>query len=326
MTKARIPQPNPLAVVDDQAQHAAPFYEKHRAGFDDPVRIPTQAVASSLFDLGRSLVIPADMAYLLGIETQASDHDHSFEVPSAKDVPSGETTEINPLDVLRSNSSCARAGSRIIIAKAPPAEVRGDLQVMYDQDALLRSVDPAPFALVADGSNATTSPLPLHDARFDWAAVPNYAFRTTITRADRRAVGGDGLRAAAMIAILRGLGELADKLVLNTILAVTPATFTFGLAAARHAKFDELRALVGTAGAGAEIAGDGTFRAAGVFAELTAASDKTVVGLFNRSAIAFRPELAVHARRLNTNGDVELTVFANAQAVVSNPADFWMAA
>jgi hypothetical protein len=85
----------------------------------------------------------------------------------------------------------------------------------------------------------------------------------------------------------------------------------------------EANSRVVTAGDGAEIAGDGSFRAGGVLAELTAATDKTVIGVFNRAAIAFRPELSVHVKRLNANGDSELTVFANAQAVLPNAADFW---
>jgi len=325
MTKPRIPQQNPLAVVDEQARNASPFQEKWTPGFDEPRLIPQNAAASTTFDLGRNLVVNSETAYLLGLVTPEVDHDHTFDVPHVN-VPAADTVEIDPLDVLRANSSVARAGARILVAQVAPAEVREGLQVMFRQDALLRTVDPAPFALVADGADATTSPHPTHDALFNWMNCPSYAFRTKISRSDRRSIGGDGLRAAIMIAVVKGLGELADNLVLKAILAATPAAFSLGAASARFSRFDELRALVGTAGTGAVVGQDGVLRANGIMAELTAAATQTVIGRFMRTAVAIRPELAVHAHRINNNGDTELTIFVNAQAVVSNTSDFWVAA
>lgn len=326
MTKPRIPQQNPLAVVDEQARNAMPFVEKWTPGFDEPRRIAAPAAASTVFDLERSFVIPADMSYLLGITTPRVDHDHGFDVPVVKDAPAGETVEIDPRAMLEANSSVVRAGSRILVAQVAPTEVREGLQVMFDREALLRSVDPAPFAPVVDGADAGTSPHPLHDAAWSWASCPSFGFRCVITRAQHRAVGGDGLRAAIMIGVLKGLGELADKLLLNAILAATPSAFSLGAASARFAKFDELRALVGTAGTGAVVGQDGVLRANGIVAELTAAVAQTVIGRFTRTAIAIHPTLDVHAHRINNNGDTQISVFCNAQAVVSNPADFWVAA
>lgn len=325
MTKPRIPQQNPLAVVDEQARNASPFQEKWTPGFDEPRLIPQNAAASTMLDLGRNLVIDSEMAHMLGLVTPDVDHDHSFDVPFVN-VPAADTMEIDPLDVLRTNSSVARAGSRILVAQVAPTEVREGIQLMFHQEQLLRSVDPAPFALVADGAEAGTSSHPTHDALFNWTNCPSYAFRTKITRADRRSIGGDGLRAAIMIAVLKGLGELADKLVLQAILAATPDAFSLGAASARFAKFDELRALVGTAGTGAVVGQDGILRANGIMAELTAAASQTVIGRFTRTAVAIRPELSVHAHRINNNGDTEISVFCNAQSVVSNPDDFWVAA
>ncbi|WP_084803510.1 hypothetical protein [Bradyrhizobium sp. NAS80.1] len=325
MTKPRIPQQNPLAVVDEQARNASPFQEKWTPGFDEPRLIPQNAAASTMLDLGRSLVIDSETAYLLGLVTPEVDHGHTFDVPHVT-VPAADTVELDPMAILRANSSVVRAGARILVAQVAPAEVRDGIQVMFHQDALLRSVDPAPFALVADGADATTSPHPTHDALFNWTNCPSYAFRTKITRADRRSIGGDGLRAAIMIGVLKGLGELADNLVLQAILAATPAAFSLGAASARFAKFDELRALVGAAGTGAVVGQDGVLRANGIMAELTAAATQTVIGRFTRTAVAIRPELAVHAHRINNNGDTEISVFCNAQAVVSTPTDFWVAA
>ncbi|CAN7264470.1 hypothetical protein LJR230_001065 [Trinickia sp. LjRoot230] len=302
------PQTNPVAQAADAAKRAMGFHEHFTPGIEEPKRIPIDAVGSSGMRLDRALSLAG-----------ASDGVYGLNM-----VPSGETTDLDPRSVIEANSRVVMAGARLIIAHPKPAPSFGTQPVFYHDDALVRGVDPAPFATVADGADATLSAMPIHDASFGWGATPHQALRAKITRADHRAIGGDQLYDAFMIAILRGLGELADQLLLNAILAATPAAFTFGATAARHAKYDELRALVGTSGTGAGIAGDGSFRTGGVFAELTAATDKTVVGLFNRAAIALRPELSVHVKRLNANGDTELIVFANAQAVVPNPAgDFF---
>ncbi|QOK96855.1 hypothetical protein HF909_10710 [Ralstonia pseudosolanacearum] len=301
------PQQNPVAQASAEARHAMGFHEHFTPGIDEPKRIPAPAVGSSGMDLSRALTLAG-----------AVDGVHHLN-----SVLAGETKDLDPRSVIEANSRVVQAGARLIIAHPKPAPNFGTQPVFYHDDALVRSVDPAPFATVADGAEATLSALPIHDAAFGWATTPHQAFRAKITRADHRAIGGAELDDAFMVAVLRGLGELADKLLLQAILAATPAAFTFGAAAARHAKYEELRALVGTAGNGAGIAGDGSFRAGGVFAELTAATDKTVVGLFNRAAVAIRPELSVHVKRLNAVGDTELIVFANTQAVLPNAADFW---
>ncbi|MXK57953.1 hypothetical protein GRT41_15845 [Burkholderia pseudomallei] len=306
-------QSNPVAQAAEVAMRAMGFHEHFTPGIDEPKRIPTPAVGSGGMSLDRALSLAgaADGVYGLNM------------------VPAGETNDLDPRSVIEANSRVVTAGARLIIAHKKPRPIYdpqsgNNHPGFYEETALVRHVDPAAFATVVDGADAALSPFPIHDASFAWGSTPHQAFHVKSTRAQHRAVGGAELNDAFMVAILRGLGELADQLLLNAILAATPAAFTFGAAAARHAKYDELRALVGTAGTGAGIAGDGSFRAGGVFAELTAATDKTVVGLFNRAAIAFRPELSVHVKRLNVVGDTELTVFANAQAVVPNPAgDFW---
>lgn len=303
------PQQNPIAHAANEARHAMGFHEHFTPGFDEPKRIPAPAVATTGMDLSRALKLDATPEGVYGLNM----------------VPAGETTDLDPRSVIEANSRVVAAGARLIIAHPKPAPTFDGQPTFYRDAALVRSVDPAAFATVADGTDASLSAMPIHDAAFGWGSTPHYAFRTKITRADHRAVGGDKLHDAFMVAILRGLGELADQLLLQSILAATPAAFSFGAAAARHAKFDELRALVGAAGAGAEISGDGSFRAKGVPAELTAVTDKTVIGLFNRAAVAIRPELSVHVKRLNVNGDTELIVFANAQAVLPNGSDFWTA-
>lgn len=323
-TASRVAQRNPISLIEEQVRHARAYHEHVVIGSDVSRIIPTSAASATAFDLSRNLVISSEDEYLLGISTPSVNHGHAFAIPAPKIVAPGEAIEVDPLSVIRGNSVAASAGTRILIAQLPQDGAVEGVPVLYGRDSLLRNIDPYIFALVADGSDAATSPLPLHDQSWSWDDCPTYAVRSQITRAARRAVGGDGLHAAAMIAIMRGLGELADRLLLSAILAETPAEFSIGAVSARHARFSELRALVGTAGTGAVVGQDGVLRANGVLAELTASATQTVIGRYTRTAVAVRPEIRVIARRLDAEGTTELTAFANMIAIAPNAAgDFW---
>lgn len=314
---------NPIAVLADNARSANPVHAHYVPGFDTPRMIETPAVAVGTLDLLRDLSLPADVAYALGIVTPPVDNSHAFDLPRPEIIPAGRTTNVNPLRVITDNSVVARAGAHVLVAELPTTEMRSGVPVFFKRTEMFRNADPSVFVEVADGAAAAESALPLHTATWSWDTAPGYGFSCVITREQRKAVGGDQLEDIALVAIMRGIGLLADQLLLQSIVAATPAAFTFGAAAARFAKQAELRAVVGSAGAGAEIAGDGSFRCAGVFAELTGATDKSIVGLFNRAAVAVRPEIQIRALRNNAAGDTTISVWVNALPVLPNAADFW---
>lgn len=290
--------------------HAAPGFEAEGR----VVRMP--AVASGVIDLTRAL-------------SPAGASDGVYHVHA---LPAGTTESLDPLAVMRAHSRVVSfGGARLIVASEKPRPVFGSESGMnapgfYRDVSKVRTVLPAALASVTDGQDAALSPIPFTDSDLHWSDAPNFAFRAQITRAQRRDVGGDQLAEDFMLSIAMGLGELADALFLKAVTDATPAPFTIGALAARHAKLDEARALVGTAGAGASFRGDGVFVAGpGIPAELTASSAATVAGLFNRAAVAIRPELAVHVKRSQSLQDTqELVVFGNMQAVIPNAAgDFF---
>ncbi|QCU53376.1 hypothetical protein FFM54_29240 [Burkholderia pseudomallei] len=311
-----MPQPNTLHEIFANSTRALGYADVGAA--DTPHRIAVPAVASGGIDLTRAFAMREgfESYYRLNL------------------VEAGKTNELDPEALMRENSRVVAAGARLIVAPEKPApqfgaESGANHPGFYTNPSKVRHIEPAAFgASVPDGQEAPLSPIPFADADFSWADAPNFAFRSKITRAQRRDVAGDQLSDDFMIAIALGLGELMDRLFLAAVLAATPTAFTIGALAARHAKLDEARALVGTAGAGASFRGDGAFVAGpGIPAELTASTDKTVVGLFNRAAVAIRPEVSVHVKRLNVSGDQELIVFGNLQPVIPNPAmDFWTVA
>ncbi|NVH69333.1 hypothetical protein G4D37_24685 [Burkholderia pseudomallei] len=310
-----MPQPNTLHEIFANSTRALGYADVGAA--DTPHRIAVPAVASGGIDLTRAFAMREgfESYYRLNL------------------VEAGKTNELDPSALMGENSRVVAAGARLIVAPEKPAPQFGPQSGanhpgFYTNPSKVRHIEPAAFASVTDGQEAALAAIPFADADFQWNDAPNFGFRSKITRAQRRDVAGDQLSDDFMIAIALGLGELMDRLFLAAVLAATPAAFSIGALAARHAKLDEARALVGTAGASASWRGDGAFVAAGgIPAELTAATDKTVVGLFNRAAVAVRPELSVHVKRLNVSGDQELIVFGNLQPVIPNPStDFWTAA
>lgn len=144
-----------------------------------------------------------------------------------------------------------------------------------------------------------------------------------VTRSQLRNYGNDNVVDEILLSLVLGLARAADAALLGAIKATAPALFSLGAAAAQGLRLDELRALVGTAGNGAAIREDGTLTAAGIHAELTADMAETMVGAFNRSAVAIHEDVTVTAERRNAAGDLIVTAWANMIPLAPNTAMFW---
>ncbi|EHP42309.1 hypothetical protein OR16_15309 [Cupriavidus basilensis OR16] len=121
---------------------------------------------------------------------------------------------------------------------------------------------------------------------------------------------------------------LVDKLVFDAIDAATPAAFDFGRLAARNVGLGDVTAILGTGGQGATVWQDGTLRSKeGIAARLTAGHAKSFAGVFSRAFVAVWPTVSVHAKRMDANGNLDVSVFANARAVLPTAAlDFFTVA
>jgi hypothetical protein len=308
------PNQNPLDGLITEAANALGY--RDGGTIDHPQRIPVTAGSMRKINLAEFVAHgdPAPNVYA-----------------TTTDLPAGEQAPIDPRAVIEQHSVVAQAGSRIIVAAprdrtiAVNGEKTSGLFGFYQDPQLLRNVEPAQFATLADGADVAASALPFHDTVFTWPEVATAAFRTTVTRAQNRALGGgEDLRSALLDAILRGVAEYADKLLLAAIAAATPAAFTFALAAAKHLKVSDLRAVIGTNGAGAGYRGDGAFVVnPGIPAELSAQTAGTYIGAFGTAGVAVWPELTVTAKRLNVDGDLDVTCLVNAQAVLTDATKFW---
>ncbi|WP_349568442.1 hypothetical protein [Azotobacter salinestris] len=222
-------------------------------------------------------------------------------------------------------SRAHQAGAHIILVdEAPDAIQQPNGEIAWKRrNARFDVIEAATFAMVADGANVADSALPVYRAMIDVDTMPSYGFRVPLSRADQKAYEGGQLEDATLVSIALGIARAADAALLSAIAASTPATFSLGAAAALGIEFAELRALVGTTGTGAAVGQDGTLRAAGVLAELTADTSATIVGAFNRAAVAVHADIRLVAERVNLHGELVLTCWINLQPLLPLPGAFW---
>ncbi|MDB0544255.1 hypothetical protein LBW62_23845 [Ralstonia solanacearum] len=303
---ARDAQSNPLALAIESGVRALGYADI--GNVDAPTRIKTPAVGSSQLDLTRAL-------------TMAGSEHGVFDLTALR---AGETSELDPLAVVRQYSMCARAGATLYV---PPANIAPGYNFpggAVNDTILARVTHPATFAGVADGADVAVSNKPVLDESFSQSDMPAYASRFTITRAERRALGGALLEDELTQAVMMGLGTLIDTIVMTAVAAATPTPFSFGKLAALHLGLGDVSAVVGTGGAGVKVWPDGEFRTAqGIPAKLTAGHAGSFIGVWNRAFVALWPTVAIHAKRTNTSGDLDISVFANAKCVLPDTSSFW---
>lgn len=227
------------------------------------------------------------------------------------------------------NSRCAAAGATIITRPDPTRAlaVGRDKGIAFQRVAkYFSTIEAAPFATVADDTDVAVSNLPISRATLNWAESVQKSVRFELPRSLQRQVGYDQIVDEVMLAFVFGLARASDAVLLEAILASTPATFTPAAVATKGLRITELRALEGTDGAGAGWRGDGQFAAAGgILADTTADAAGTVIGSFGRAGVAIHESIDLIIERRNLQGDLVLTAHANMIPMLPNPGVFWTA-
>lgn len=243
-------------------------------------------------------------------------------------TPGGETMTMAAAILMLSR--VAAAGAHIITRPDPSrAIVVGATDPIAGVETIARyfnNIEAAPFSQVADDAEINASPFPVSRATIDWNHSIQKSVRFELKRSYLRQYGNDLVVAEIEMAMVLGLARAADAVLLAAINASMPGAFSVGTAAAQGLRIEELRALVGTAGAGAAFRGDGAFTAANIPADITADMATTLVGAFNRAAVAIHEEVTLIAERRNTQGDLIVTAHANMIPLVPSAGKFWTVA
>lgn len=271
---------------------------------------------------------PAAVSSVLGLNSEllpsllAADGVHVTHAPLA---PVGAASMTITAGIAAA-SRVAQAGAHVIVRReADSAVPTGQAGIVAMQATIGRfaTIEAAPFATVTDDADVAASDFPVERAALDWSQSIAKAVRFELPRSFQKSVGEDQLANELLLALTVGIARAADHVLLTAINAATPGAFSLAAAAARGLKFDDLRALVGTTGAGAVVGQDGALRVAGVSAELTADMAATIVGSFARSAVAVSEDVTLHIERRNTQGDLVATCWANFIPLVPDASAFW---
>jgi hypothetical protein len=241
--------------------------------------------------------------------------------PTQTEVPAGQTSTIDAAAFL--NSRVADAGAHII--RLPEQTlIEGPAPALADVPAGLRVVRPAPFATVADGEDVAASTLAdvIAEARVNRAIMPQIGVRIPMPRSALKDVDEAQIVAEVAHAVTLGVGAAVDRVLLSAIVAAGPATFSFGAVAGAGLRFGDLRAIIGTAGAGA-AADQGGLYVSGVAAETSDAVPQTVIAAFNRFGAIVSPEIELLAERTDAAGGVVLTAWLSVAALVPDAGFAW---
>lgn len=186
------------------------------------------------------------------------------------------------------------------------------------------------FAQVADGDEITLSDAPYLVASYEDAAAPSYGIGYILTRQQLKYSFADPNIVLQSInsAIEQGIARLADAVLLAHLetnaatLADANVTTIAAAAAAKGLRWAGLSAVAGTSANGVTLDSTGKLRVAGVAAELTDTITGSVIGAFDRAAVAIDDEVRLTVRRTD-NAGVEIVAWVTASPLVPSSDYFW---
>lgn len=228
-------------------------------------------------------------------------------------------------------SRVLQAGVGLVVWHEDAARVQVYGRVgLQTRPGAMRVVEPAEFSTIAETAafaTAAASPSVVDATSFPWSEAPiafddgshvRKAFSIVLTHADRRDVAS--LFESISQAIVAGLSRAADEALLSAIDDSTPAAFTLAAAAAAGRSFQELRAVVGTAGTGAAVDASGALRCGLVPAELTSETAKSFVFAPSRLAVVLHERVDVLISAPARNGEITVTVWADLLPLIPSAA------
>ena len=296
----------------DEARRAVAFSHHTPPGFDEPTHTVRKSPAvSGAINLDRD-----------NISNLFDSKGKLVRTPNAKIAASS----VKLSAALVNASRVASVGAHIIVQPEPtraiPTGKTGEVVIERNAGAF-RTVSAARFESVADVDDVPTNQLPVLAAEIDWESSVSRSVRMVFSRTQQRALESATFYAEIESDLTLGLARAADECMLTAIAASAPSAFNLASVAMEGLRFHELAALVGTSAAGATVGADGYLRAAGVLAELTADTSGTYIAAWDRTAVAVHADMPVHIERLNVQGDLVVTAFANMIPLLPNTQVIW---
>ncbi len=307
------------SLMDEAA--SAQKYQTHAPGGDysRAVSIPVSTVRSKYLSLASE-----DLVGLFDKDGQLR------RTPAA--APSSETVKMET--AILANSRVANAGAGVVIMPDPTVPLpvgRTGVLVMETIPGFVRNVEAAQWSTVdvhsTPSAEVPQSAAPIKSVEIDWNTATAKAVSFKVSRRERIRYGDqDKFCDEIIAAITLGLARAADEVLLSALTAANLDDFALGKAAAQGLRFDELQAISGTLGQGTSVGEDGILRAAGIRSELTGDMEGTIVGAWNRAAVAVRDDAMLHMQHTGLAGEMVVTAWASMQAEIPDASKFWKVA
>jgi len=248
-----------------------------------------------------------------------------YSVPNATNAGSSESLSLT----LARNSRVIEAGTILMpFPVTGETVVAGNVMGTREEPSEFITIEPALIdSLTLDGNGEGTvnaTAIPAKSAKLDRNALTQRAVRFSVPRSTQKAKSDSELSAHIMQSLALGLGKAVDEELLNKINAITLSGFSLANAATMGVKFEELRGIVGKNAIGATTE-QGNLLANGIPAEFSSTIASTVIGAFNRSAVAISDEITLLIERTNVNGTMDVTAWVDMQALVPNAAKYFLA-
>ena len=248
-----------------------------------------------------------------------------YRVPGADDAGRKETLSLS----LARNSRVMEAGAILIPFPVTGETVNASGVIgVREEPSEFVTIEPAQMnALTLDVNGEGTvnaTAIPATSAKLNRETLTQRAVRFSVSRSTQKSKTDEELSAQIMQSLALGIGQAIDEELLTAISGATLNTYSLANAAAMGVKFEELRGIVGASATGATT-DQGQLFANGVPAEFSPAIASTVIGAFNRSAVAISDEITLLIERTNVNGAMDVTAWLDVQALVPNAAKYFLA-
>lgn len=319
-------EPHKLTQLIRAGKNAQPNNVRYNSETDTAVTVPAlSGVAQSNGTISLSRDLLPELEYMDG---------RFYRAPNPSTPRNSDAGRIASLQgALTENSRVVRAGSQILLLPTENGAAFVDNQsntVAYQREiAEYVTIEAANIAAgtpdLNDEITVSASPLPVNSASVDREALTQRAVRFEIKRSEIKSKGEDQLSAEIMTAIALGIGRAVDEELLAAIVATTPANFSLAAAASAGLRFSELRGIVGTAGTGATT-DQGNLYANGVAADTSADVAQTIIGAFDRAAVAVADDIQLIIERRDTAGGLFVTCWIDLYPLVADPSKFWLGA
>ena len=276
--------------------------------------------------------VPAAVGYL----------DIRSNVPSAADpqhlmgaLPSGtDAGKVSRLDTgIVAASAVLSSGAHLVVcdmAEENKPLSLGNGEIGWERrERRFDLIDRAPFTVMAgDGDELVPHPPRITSRLIDTSGMKVIGTRVELSRQAQRQFASEGVMAAEVLtSFALGLGAALDKLYLEALLLSSLPAWSLAALAAAGYDAAAVRALVGTAAAGAVVEPvSSELRVSGLRARMTDAISETLALVPARSAIAIDAEIRIITQQTGKQGGLALTALASAIPVVDAGSAWQVAA